>query len=171
MKDFGARFRHLLGFGVGNRAQAVGAGNDAGIAGEHAVDVGPDLDFVGAESGTHNGGGVIGTAAPESGGHAVFGGADEAAHHGDLLARNLAAEQGVGFDEQRRGLGMAVIGDDRMARVQMNGVDSSLAECGRDDDARKAFAEAQNGVGKPRRERTGFRNFGQNLVEFVEDSR
>ena len=85
--------------------------------------------------------------------------------------RNLAAEQGIGFDEEGRRLSVPAVGDDGVARVQMNGVNSGLAESGGDDDAGKTFAEAQYRIGKSRRERTGFRNFAQDLFEFVEKRR
>src|ERR1700683_4033764 len=63
---------------------------------------------------------------------------------------------------------MPVVRDDGGTRVQMDGVDSGLAESGGDDDTRQALAEAQYGVGKPGRERTGFRYFPHNLLELVE---
>ena len=65
---------------------------------------------------------------------------------------------------------MPSIGDDCFARVQMNGIDSHLAETSGDHDTGKAFAEAQDRVGESGRERTGLPNLLQDLVEFFEES-
>src|ERR1035438_5926906 len=65
---------------------------------------------------------------------------------------------------------MPSIGDDCFARVQMNGVDSHLAETGGDHDTGEAFPETQYRIGKSRRERTGLPNLLQDLVEFFEES-
>ena len=52
---------------------AIAAGKNGGIGGEHAVDVGPDLNLFRADARAHDGRRVIRTAAAERGGHAVFG--------------------------------------------------------------------------------------------------
>ena len=67
------------------RLDAMATGQDGGVGGEHAVDVGPDLDLLGADARAHDGRGEVGAAAAERGGDAVLGGADEAAHHHHLL--------------------------------------------------------------------------------------
>src|ERR1035438_8908983 len=64
---------------------------------------------------------------------------------------------------------MPSIGDDCFARVQMNGVDSHLAETGGDHDTGKAFPEAQDRIAKSGRERAGLPNLLQDLIEFFEE--
>ena len=73
MQNFGAEVGHLRGFSKGNAFYAVAAGDDARVGGEHAVDVGPDLNFFGVDAGPDDGGRVVGAAAAQSGGVAVFG--------------------------------------------------------------------------------------------------
>ena len=51
------------------------------VGGEHAVDVGPDLDLVGLEPGAEERGREVGAPAPEGGGEPGRGGAHEAADH------------------------------------------------------------------------------------------
>ena len=80
---------------------------NARVAGEHAVDVGPDLDLFGADAGADDGGGEVGAAAAERGGDAVFGGADEAAHDDDCSARPAAESSRPGAHRCRRYNGAA----------------------------------------------------------------
>ena len=83
MEHFGAEVGQFGGFGEGNRLDAMAAGQDGRIGGEHAVDVGPDLDFFGLDAGADDRGGEVRSAAAERGGDAVVRRADEAAHHDD----------------------------------------------------------------------------------------
>ena len=102
---------------------AMAAGKDGWVGGQHAVDVGPDLNFLGADARADDGCGEVGTAAPERGGDAFFGGRDEASHDDDLVlcqGRQNFGEALVGFGEKRRGLGMAMIGDDDAAGIDMH---------------------------------------------------
>ena len=71
MQHFGAEVRHFGSFGEGDAFHAAAAGHDARVGGEHAIDVGPDLDFFGVDTGGDDGGGEIGTAAAERSGMAV----------------------------------------------------------------------------------------------------
>jgi hypothetical protein len=60
-------------------------------------------------------------------------------------------------------------GNDYVARIQMDGIDSGLPEAGGDNQAGKAFPEAGSRVGKLRCERAAFRDFAQHHREFVEE--
>ena len=80
VQNLGAEVGQLGGFGEGDGLDAMAAGKNGRIGGEHAVDVGPDLDLFGVDAGAGNGCGEIGAAAAERGGDAVLGGSDEAAH-------------------------------------------------------------------------------------------
>ena len=63
------------------------AGKDGRIGGEHAVDVGPDLDLFRANPGADNRRRVIGSAPAQRGGDAIFCRADEPAHYDDVSLR------------------------------------------------------------------------------------
>ena len=89
MQHFRAEIGELGGFGEGAGFDAIAAGQNGRVGGEHAVDVGPDLDFLRADSGADDGRGVIGTAAAKRSGDAVFGGGDEPTHHDDLMLREI----------------------------------------------------------------------------------
>ena len=55
MQHLGAEVGQLGGLGEGDGLDAVAAGQDGGIGGQHAVDVGPDLDLFGADAGADDG--------------------------------------------------------------------------------------------------------------------
>ena len=71
VQHLGAEIGQLGGFGEGDRLDAMAARQDRGIGGEHAVDVGPDLDLFGADARADDGGGEVGAAAAERGGDAA----------------------------------------------------------------------------------------------------
>ena len=56
MQHLGAEISQLGGFGEGDGLDAMAAGQDGGVGGEHAVHVGPDLDLFGADARAHDGG-------------------------------------------------------------------------------------------------------------------
>ena len=115
VQHLGAEIGQFGGFGEGDGLDAMAAGQDGGVGGEHAVHVGPDLDLFGADARAHDGGGEIGAAAAQRGGDAVLGGADEAAHHHHGVVgqrRDGGGEARVGFGKIGRGLGVALVGDD-----------------------------------------------------------
>jgi hypothetical protein len=97
VQHLGAEVGQFGGFGEGDGLDAMAAGQNGGVGGEHAVDVGPDLNFFGADARADDGRGEIGTAAAERGGDAVFGGAmkppitttDFSASGGMVSARRL----------------------------------------------------------------------------------
>ena len=72
MQHLGAEIGQLGGFGEGDGFDAMAAGQDGGIGGEHAVDIGPDLNLFGADARADDGSGEIGTAAAERGGDAIL---------------------------------------------------------------------------------------------------
>ena len=87
MQNLRAEIGQLGGFGERDHFHAMRVGNDGRIGGQHAVHVGPDLDFFGANARADDGRREIGPAAAERGGDAIFGGCDEAAHHYHVLLR------------------------------------------------------------------------------------
>src|SRR5208283_174883 len=149
MEHFGAEIGQFGGFGEGDGLDAMAAGEDGGIGRQHAVHVGPDLDLLGADAGSHDGRGEIGTAAAEGGGDAVLAGGDEAAHHDDASGGNRRHNGGkarVGLWEQRRGLRVALIGDDKVARIQVPGFHARMAKGLSDNVTRQAFAITRDSV-------------------------
>ena len=78
MQHLRAEVSQLRGFGKGADLDAMPAGKNRRIGGEHAVDVGPDLDLFGADARADNGRRVIRPSAAQRRRHAVDCGADEA---------------------------------------------------------------------------------------------
>ena len=175
MQHLGAEIGQLRGFGEADGFDAMAAGQDGRVGGQHAVDVGPDLDFFGANAGAHDGRGEIRPAAAESGGDAVVGGADEAAHHDHAIGgqgRHGFGEAPVGLGKIGRGLRMALVGDDDVARIQVHGRHAEMAEGLGDYVAREPLAVARNGVHRARGEFAqhgqSFHELGELLEVFVE---
>ena len=99
MQHLRAEVGQLRGFGERQMRHDLRVLDDARIGGEHAVDVGPDLDLRRAEAGADDGRRKIRAAAAERRGHAVGGGADEAADHRNAPGR----QRRIGVRHQRRG--------------------------------------------------------------------
>ena len=72
MQHLRAEIGQLGGFGERDGLHAMAAGHDGGVGGQHAVDIGPDLDLLGADTGADDGGREVGAAAAQRGGDAVF---------------------------------------------------------------------------------------------------
>ena len=72
MQNFRAKVGQFRGFGKGDDLDPVAAGKNRGIGGQHAIDIGPDLDFLSPDSRAHDGCGEIRTAAAERGGDALL---------------------------------------------------------------------------------------------------
>ena len=53
----------------------------------------------------------------------------------------VSARRLYGFGVEGRGLGVAAVGDDHLARIDVRGVDSRGCEVSRDDEAREALAK------------------------------
>ena len=178
MQHLGAEVGEFGGFGEGDGLDAMAAGQDGGVGGEHAVHVGPDLDLFGVDARAHDGGGVVAAAAAERGGDAVFGGGDEAAHHDDALRgerRNglrPGARRSPGSWARPAVWRLSVIM--HVARIDVLGRHAEVAEAEGDDVAGEAFAVAGDGVDGARREFAEhgepFDQFGELLEMLVEEA-
>ena len=86
----------------------------------------------------------------------------------------VCGEARVGFGEERRGLGVAPVGDDDVARIQMLGVHAEVAEGQRDDVAGEPLAVAGDGVDGARRQLAQhgepFDQLGELLEMLVEEA-
>ena len=112
MEDLRAEGRELGGLVVAQELDGPGLGHDAGIAGEDALDVGPDLDLGCADRGSEEAGAVVRASAPEGGrrpgrvgayvalGHGYHAGTDEGQHLLDGEPGYLV-RQGLGRTEAR----------------------------------------------------------------------
>ena len=60
--------------------------------------------------------------------------------------RNRGRQSGISEIEQRSGLGVSAIGDDHLARVEVHGIHVVMLKEIRHDEARKALAEARDGI-------------------------
>src|ERR1700736_1706367 len=68
----GAKVRQFGCLREGDGTHAMAARADGGVTGEHAIDVGPDLDLLSANARAHDGGGEIRAAPAERSGDAVL---------------------------------------------------------------------------------------------------
>ena len=117
----------------------MAARDDSWIGGQHAIDVGPDLNFLGIHSGAHDGGRIIGPAAPERCGVAIFGGSDETAHHDDgALSQRLHffLQRRVGFFQQGLSVREFSVGKNDAARIDVLAFESAGAKGEADYQAR-----------------------------------
>ena len=154
MQDLGSEAGQLGGLMEADFGDALGLGTDAGIGGENAADVGPDLDAGGAEGGADEGGGVVRAAAAEGGDFAAFAGGDEAAENRDEVLRehrrDLFLQPGAGGRGQRSRGGMVRVGDDQLAGVGVGRGNAEAVEGRRHQYAGEQLAEGQH-VGVLRR--------------------
>src|ERR1700749_1905961 len=112
MKHFGAEVSEFRRFRKGDDFDAMAAGKNARIGGQHAVNVRPDLDLFRADARAHDRRREIGTAAPQSGGDAFSGGPDEPSHPAPSFAsepRHGFCEPPIGLGKQRPSLSMAMV--------------------------------------------------------------
>src|SRR5215470_8814354 len=93
VQDFGSEARQFGGFVEGHHGNAAGFRAEARIGGHDAVDIGPDFDAAGVESGANDGSAVIGATTTERGGHAVASGSEKAAQHRDSALLDQRAHQ------------------------------------------------------------------------------
>src|SRR5579859_180688 len=140
VKNLRAKVGELGGLVEADDLNTTRFGTDARVGGENAVDVGPDLDAVGAEASAEDGGREIGAAAADCGGDPGAVGSDESAHDWDLPGakkrRNFFLQPGVGLLVLRDGLYVGVIGDQNVAGVDVGSFESAGSEGGGDDFAR-----------------------------------
>src|ERR1700683_4975763 len=152
MQDFRAEVGEFGGFIEADDFDAPGFGTDSGIGGQDAVDIGPDLDAVGAQARADDGGGKIRTASSDGGGDAGAIGADEAAHHRHLAGAqqrlNLLLKLRVGFVVLRNRLRVVAVGNQDVAGVDMDSVEAACGNGSGDDFAGEHFAEGSNIVGR-----------------------
>ncbi len=153
----------------------MAAGKDGGIGREHAVDIGPDLDFFRADACAHDGRGEIGAAAAERRGDAFFGGGDEAAHHHHALVgqrRHDSSEACVVLRHRRFWCGRRS-GDDHAAGIEMDGMQSKCRRLKVSmTDAESLFSVTGDGIDGARcqfaEHRETFHQFGQFAEMVVE---
>ena len=84
MQHFGAEIREFGGLVERDRLHRMRIGDERGIAGEHAIHIGPDFDFIRLQGSADKGSGEIRSAGPKSGRNAVFGRA--------IMASKITAE-------------------------------------------------------------------------------
>src|SRR5580698_7890650 len=151
---------------------AAGFGADARVGSENPVDIGPDFDALGAESGAEDGGGKIGAAAADRRGDPGPAGGDESAHNRDLACveqrLDFFSKLYVGLVELRNGLHVGAVGDEDLARVDMNSVEAAGGKGGGDDFAGEHFAEGGDMIGGAGSDFTDGRNATEKFVEGFE---
>ncbi len=144
----------------------------AGIGGEHAVDVGPDLDLGHAEARADDGRGVVRAAAPERRRHAVARGADVPADDrhepGREVRRHLPLQGVAGLGGQWRGSRVLVVGDDRLARVDPRRIDAGGLKRARHDAAAEQLARRRDAVAGARRGLAQDRERRQHRAQLVD---
>jgi hypothetical protein len=172
MQDLGSEVGELSGFVEADDLDAAGVGTEARVGGHHAIDVGPDFDALGVEAGAENGGGEIGAAAADGGRDAGAIGADESAHHRNVAGfdqgRDFLLQALVGFLELRNGAHEGAVGEQALARIDVDSGQSAGNEGGGDDLAGENFAERGDvivGAGSDFADRA---DAAQELVEVLE---
>ena len=143
-------------------------GHESWVAGKHAIDVGPDFNFLRVDRRAHQRSGEVGAAAAERGGNAFLVGGNEAAHHGDAIFSIGGDARGcsrVSLGDQRRCVRVARIGHDHVAGIEMHARNALAFECQRHDAARKPLAIARHRV---ERARSKFSNRAKALHDFPE---
>ena len=172
MQNLGSEVGQLGGFFEADDLDAVRLRADVGIGGHHAIDIGPDFDDLGIESGAEERGRVVGAAAADGGLHAIFGGADEAADHGHASGLEHGSDDrltaGVDLLDVGDGLGVLAVGDHDLAGVDQRGVHAHDGEGGGAHLARQALAVADDVIGCARRKLADGGDAAQQLVEGVE---
>ena len=169
MQNFRAEVGEFGGFVEADDFDAARFGTDPGVGGEDAVDVGPDLDALGAQAGAEDGGGKIGTASSDGRCDAGAIRADEAAHDRDIAGiqqrLNFFLQLGVGLFVLRDRLHVVAVGDQDVAGVDVDSVESARGKSGGDDFAGEHFAEGGDVVGGAG---SDFADGGDAAQEFVE---
>src|ERR1035441_6077149 len=172
VQDFRAEVGEFGGLVEADDFNPARLGTDSGIGGEDAVDVGPDLDAVGAQASADDRGGKIRTASSDGCRDAGAIGSDEAAHHRHLACLqqrlNFFLQAGIRFLELRDCLHVVAVGDQNFAGVDVGSVQSSRGERGRDDFAGKHFAEGGDVVGGAGSDFADGGNAAQQFVERFE---
>ena len=92
MQHLGPEVSQLRSFRERQLPHDLSLVDDARVRGEHAVDVGPDLDFVCRDGGPDQGRRIIGSPAAQRGRLAVRGAADETTEHGNTSGRENRVE-------------------------------------------------------------------------------
>ena len=146
VEDLGAVRGHFQGFFLGERAQAVGLGDDARVGGEEAVDVGVDFAHVGVEGCGEGDGGRVGAAAAERGHVIVLGDALEAGDDGDLAILDGAGDALGDHADDLGGAEMAVRLDAGLRAGVGAGFDAELIDGHREEGHGDAFAGGQEDV-------------------------
>jgi hypothetical protein len=156
MENLGAEVGELGCFGERQLRNQTRVGDDARIGGEHAVDIGPDLDLVDLEAGAENRCRVIRSAAPERRRHPRHGGADESADDRDLAGGDPRADDlpgpGAGGVHVGHRRGVLAVGDQHLARIHPGARQLLLGERRRDDPAAGQLTHRQQLVGRARRD-------------------
>ena len=111
VEDLGAVGGQLQGLLAGEGLDALGGGDDAGVGGEQAVDIGVDLADVGVEGGGQGDRGRVGAAAPQGGGVLDLVDALEAGDDGDRAGLD-GAGHALGQHADDGGLAVLGVGED-----------------------------------------------------------
>ena len=111
VEDLGAVGGQLQGLLAGEGLDALGGGDDAGVSGEQAVDVGVDLADVGVEGGGQGDRGRVGAAAAQGGGVLDLVDALEAGDDGDRAGLD-GAGHALGQHADDGGLAVLGVGED-----------------------------------------------------------
>ena len=134
----------------------LGAGHQARVRGQHAVNVGPDLNLRCAEARANDGRGVVGAAPAQRGGDAVGGCADKAAKHGDdspwPAAEPVRHSFGFCLLHQRRRRGVFAVGDHHLPGIDPVSGQAMRPERGGHDAAAGKFTNRGDGIEPPRRD-------------------
>src|SRR5882724_7746650 len=122
MQNFRAKIGKLRSFVERKHFDAMRIRDEPRVAGQHAVNIRPNLNFGDIECCTDNGGGKIRSSTAKCGGDSLLRCADVSGHYGHAFWRkrlDSIPDARICFFQDWRGTAMACIGDDEVARVEM----------------------------------------------------
>src|SRR5215472_939621 len=120
MKHLCTPARHFRRLCVRDCLKKIYGGKQTRIAGEHAVDIGPNLDLRSVERGAHDGGSKIGTASAKSHSDSLFGRRDESAHDNHFAGSiNGIAEPAIRLRILWSGTSVFAVGDDYSTSIKV----------------------------------------------------
>ena len=172
MQHLGPEVSQFRRFVEANGLDAARLRASVGIGGHHAVHVSPDLDALGAESGSHNGRRKIRPAAADGGRRSRPRGCDEASHHWHSPALDqrfdIRFQLFIGVLEVRHSAGVSVVRNDAIARIHQRGTDAPRRKRRSHDLAGEQFAIGGDVIRGARGQLTDGSNAPQEFIESIE---
>ncbi|MNU69265.1 hypothetical protein D3C71_586480 [compost metagenome] len=170
MHHLGPEVGQLAGLVVAQRVQLHGLRHQPRVGRQHAVDVGPDMQFIGIEQRGEDRTGIVAAVAAQRGDATLAVAGDEPGnHHAQLRVlqppRGKAAGTGIPVDIHAQ---FAMADHQHIACIQHRAVLTQRAQMGAEQLRGEYFAQALHAVEHFARQFTDHRQCGQHLGQLVE---